>query len=251
MIGVSLADIILAYSSDDAKRAKESFVLIPTMSEVAAARHILRESGKAADEQSSVGPGSGLVPIFWSESLAVQSAGGKQRKVLANPDLPRHPYPYHPCPSCVTRHPTRTHHPPPQVLFFRLNDLRQMWRTLSESRKEAGEPDELPEGPAVQCSDLQTLAGLLVAANKTDDVMFLPSSAAIRHAQGQVGRARSRAAAGDSASGGDGQAADASWRSEEAEEGLGDEGGGDEDGEGSDLGEAVGFDGDSEDDVVV
>ena len=84
VIGVSLADIIHAYSSEDAKEAKESFVLIPTMSEVAAARHILRESGKSANDPSILGPTSGLVPIFWSESLAVQSAGGKQRKVLAN-----------------------------------------------------------------------------------------------------------------------------------------------------------------------
>ncbi len=125
-----------------------------------------------------------------------------------------------------------------------------MWHTLSESRKEAGELDELPDGPAVQCSDLQTLAGLLVAANKTDDVMFLPSSAAIRNAQGQVGRARSRSTGDDPTSGSDGQAADASWSSDETEEGLEDEVDGEGD-EASDLGESAVFEGDSEDDVII
>lgn len=187
VIGASLADIIKAYSAADAKSAKETFVLIPTMAEVAAARQLMRAAGKdpAAPEQvDKAGPHSGLVPVFWSESLAVQTAGGKQRKIL----------------------------------FFRMGDLSHMWKNLSTARKEAGElGDEMPSGPTVQVSDLQTMAGLLVAANKTDDVMFLPSSAAIRKVQGQQGgqaSARARSAAERTAtpagvpSGGGGEAAD-------------------------------------------
>ena len=85
-----------------------------------------------------------------------------------------------------------------QVLFFRVGDLQQMWANLSEARKQAGEeggegaPQEMPEGPIVQVSDLQTMAGLLVASNKTDDVMFLPSSNALRKAQVMSYRVRSQ-----------------------------------------------------------
>jgi len=157
VIGVSLADIIAAYGSDEAKQAKETFVIIPTMGEVAAARHIMKRAGKA-EAMEVLGAGSGLVPLFWCEQLAVQSAGGQQRKVL----------------------------------FFKLGDLQAMWKSLADARKEQGEIDELPEGPTVQVSDLQTMAGLLVSANKTDEVMFLPSSTALRFAQGQSGRAGTR-----------------------------------------------------------
>ena len=56
--------------------ARETYVLIPTMAEVAAARQLMRAAGKGAEtsEAASLGPGSGLVPIFWSEALAVQVA---------------------------------------------------------------------------------------------------------------------------------------------------------------------------------
>jgi hypothetical protein len=158
IIGASLADIINAYSTPEAKAAKETFVVIPTMAEVAAARQLMRAAGKdpsAPEQVNKVGPHSGLVPVFWSESLAVQSAGGKQRKVL----------------------------------FFRMGDLSHMWKNLSAARKDAGEEGDemMPSGPTVQVSDLQTMAGLLVEANKTNDVMFLPSSAAIKRVQSQQG----------------------------------------------------------------
>lgn len=78
IIGVSLADIIRAYSSEQATAAGETFVLIPTMAEVAAARQILRATGKEVDP-AQLGPGSGLVPVYWSEELAVQASDGKQR----------------------------------------------------------------------------------------------------------------------------------------------------------------------------
>ena len=159
IIGASLSDIIKAYSAPDAKNAKETFVLIPTMAEVAAARQLMRAAGKdptAPELVDKAGPHSGLVPVFWSESLAVQTAGGQQRKIL----------------------------------FFRMGDLSHMWKNLSSARQEAGEMgDEMPSGPTVQVSDLQTMAGLLVEANKTDDVMFLPSSKAIREVQQQQGGA--------------------------------------------------------------
>ena len=162
VIGVSLADIIRAYATKEAQDAKETFVLIPTMSEVASARQILREAGRA-DDPAELGPGSGLVPLFWSELLAMQTAGGKQRKVL----------------------------------FFRRADLLEMYRTLRETQLSQGKTDDLPEAPRIQCSDLQTMAQILVAANKTDDVVFMPSSAAVGRAQGsQAARARSRPAGG-------------------------------------------------------
>jgi len=157
VIGVSLSDIVRAYSSTEAKEAKETFVLIPTMAEVAVARRLI-VAAKAEtadttedteDDLAKLGPGNGLVPIFWSDALAVQTAGGKQRKVL----------------------------------FFRFGDLQQMWKGLADARKESGELDDLPEGPTVQVSSLQSMAGLLASANKTDDVMFLPSSSALRRAQ--------------------------------------------------------------------
>ena len=62
VIGVSLADIIKAYSSPEAKGARETFVLIPTMAEVAAARQLMRAAGNAAAaDGAELGPGSGLV----------------------------------------------------------------------------------------------------------------------------------------------------------------------------------------------
>ncbi len=189
IIGVSLADIIAAYSAPEAHEAKETFVIIPTMSEVAAARHIMRASGKAEADPTALGPGNGLVPLFWCEALAVQTASGKQRKVL----------------------------------FFRLADLRQMWQGLADARKEQGEVEEMPDGPTVQVSDLQTMAALLVSTNKTDDVMFLPSSAALKRAQGsqvrpraqQPGQSVAPSASAMSAAGADGAAADALDEDEE------------------------------------
>jgi len=187
VIGASLQDIIKAYSTPEAKSAQETFVLIPTMAEVAAARQLMRSAGKdpsAPEQADQLGPHSGLVPVFWSEALAVQSAGGKQRKVL----------------------------------FFRMGDLSHMWKNLSEARKQAGEAgEEMPSGPTVQVSDLQTMAGLLVSANKTDDIMFLPSSNAIKDVQGGGGKVK-----GDGVASAAGYGADAS--SGAASSGGGDEG---------------------------
>ena len=115
-----------------------------------------------------------------------------------------------------------------QVLFFRVGDLQHMWRNLSEARKQAGEDadeqGELPAGPVVQVSDLQSMARLLIDTNKTDDVMFLPSSAALRAAQGQgIETAKARAVGAGAASGADaatdagGSAEDASADGEEGE----------------------------------
>lgn len=81
VIGVSLADIIKAYSNPAAVAAKETFVIIPTMSDVASARRLIRAAGMANSERSVLGPENGLVPIFWCDALAVQSSTGKQRKV--------------------------------------------------------------------------------------------------------------------------------------------------------------------------
>ena len=81
VIGVSLSDIIKAYSNPAAVAARESFVLIPTMAEVGAARHLLKARGAPEPGPNQLSPANGLVPIFWSELLAVQTAGGKQRKV--------------------------------------------------------------------------------------------------------------------------------------------------------------------------
>ena len=60
---------------------------LQTMAEVAAARQLIRAAGKGDDlaDPAVLGPGSGLLPVFWSEALAVQSAGGKQRKVASPP----------------------------------------------------------------------------------------------------------------------------------------------------------------------
>jgi hypothetical protein len=202
IIGVSLADIIRAYSGAEAKNAKETFVLIPTMAEVVAARQLMRAAGRedALAKDAPLGPGSGLVPVFWSEALAVQSAGGHQRKVI----------------------------------FFRVGDLQHMWRNLSDARKAAGELDEeMPEGPTVQVSDLQTMAKLLVQANKTDDVMFMPSSAALGYAQGQ-GAQRGQGSAASQAPRGSRAAAAAMSSSSDADFGSGDDDGGVDDFEGDD-----------------
>ena len=230
VIGVSLADIIRAYSSPAAKEAKEvsalptpdlreihpsarmhedawprlrirtpqtircshlitarrlprcaqSFVLIPTMPEVAAARELMRRAGKPADP-AELSAATGLVPLFWAEELAVQSAAGKQRKVL----------------------------------FFRLADLQTMWQSLVDARREQGELEELPDGPKVRVSDLQTMSELLVAANKTDEIMFMPSSEALKYAQGgrQAAGAKPAGSRGgglprSAAAAGDGEGAD-------------------------------------------
>jgi hypothetical protein len=88
-----------------------------------------------------------------------------------------------------------------------VGDLQNMWKQLSEARKKAGEDgedgEEMPEGPIVQVSDLQTMARVLVEANSTDDVMFVPSSNALRQAQrqGESARARSRGDGDDDAAG--------------------------------------------------
>ena len=36
-------------------------------------------------DPSVLGPGTGLIPVFWSEALAVQTSSGKQRKVGSSP----------------------------------------------------------------------------------------------------------------------------------------------------------------------
>ena len=125
-----------------------------------------------------------------------------------------------------------------KVLFFRVGDLQHMWKNLSEARKQAGDLNEegaeqnMPEGPTVQVSDLQTMAGLLVDANKTDDVMFLPSSAALRKAQQQGDTARAAASGGGAPPGvmpeGNGGAAEAAGAEAEEDDVMDVEGGGEE-----------------------
>ena len=90
----------------------------------------------AAGEAEELGATSGLVPIFWSEALAVQTAAGKQRKLL----------------------------------FFREGDLQAMWRNLTLTRRqqaataEGGDAEaeaelaSLPPNPTVHVSDLQTVS---------------------------------------------------------------------------------------------
>ncbi len=189
VIGVSLADIVHAYSLPAAVEANETYVLIPTMAEVAAARHLLHLAGKEEPDPSVLGPGTGLIPVFWSEHLAVQTASGKQRKVL----------------------------------FLRLGDLHTMWQNLSDARKASGELDELPDGPTVMVSSLQMMAGILTDANKTDEVMFLPSSNALRQAQehGDLPDVLRRGGAAAAGGGGGGAPLDSGGAATEAN--LGDE----------------------------
>jgi len=149
VIGVSLSDIIQAYSNPAAVAARETFVLIPTMTEVGSARALLKEQGAPEPKENQLSPGTGLVPIFWSDDLAVQSAAGKQRKVL----------------------------------FFRKADLQSMWKNLTDARQLAGEGEELPTKAVVHVSSLQAMASILQETNKTDDVIFLASSSALRAAQ--------------------------------------------------------------------
>ena len=59
-----------------------------------------------------------------------------------------------------------------------------------------------------------------MAANKTDDVMFLPSSNAIKHAQGQTGRGRSAEGEQRSASSPPSRAASADEEADEAALGV-------------------------------
>ena len=72
------------------------------------------------DEQlnSVLGPGSGLVPIFWIESLAAETAAGKQRKIL----------------------------------FFRERDALAMWKNITDAQAEKGDI-EMRE-PEVMVADL-------------------------------------------------------------------------------------------------
>ena len=132
-----------------------------------------------------------------------------------------------------------------QVLFFRVGDLQHMWKNLSEARKQAGEDadeqGDMPDGPVVQVSDMQSMARLIIDTNKTDDVMFLPSSAALRAAQGQgIETAKARAAgsagAADAATDAGGSAEDASAD--------GEEGGAADDADGDDT---LAFEGEEED----
>ncbi|KAL1519793.1 hypothetical protein AB1Y20_023300 [Prymnesium parvum] len=153
VIAVSLSNIIQGYANPAAVAAKETFVLIPTMAEVGAARSLLQAMKVPPPKANQLGPGNGLVPIFWSEELAVQSADGKQRKVL----------------------------------FFRLADLQAMWKNLTDTRQLAGETD-IPARPVVHVSSLQMMATALNEANKTDEAIFLPSSTALRSAQAAAGR---------------------------------------------------------------
>jgi len=111
-------------------------------------------------------------------------------------------------------------------------------------RRDIGEDAaEVPEGPIVQVSDLQTMAGLLVQANKTDDVMLLPSSAALRKAQGhaETARARSRGATAPAAAA-DGVDASAAGGQDGDEDGAAGE---------DSLSEPVVFDGGDDEDVSV
>ena len=104
IVGLRLSEVVRAYGSEAAAEAKETFVMIPLMSEVGTARALVakrRESREAVGqggvagaagagevseaaerEAEALGATSGLVPIFWSEALAVQTAAGKRRKLL-------------------------------------------------------------------------------------------------------------------------------------------------------------------------
>ena len=101
IVGLRLSEVVRAYGSEAAAEAKETFVMIPLMSEVGTARALVakrRESREAVGQGGVAGAGevseaaereaealgatSGLVPIFWSEALAVQTAAGKRRKLL-------------------------------------------------------------------------------------------------------------------------------------------------------------------------
>lgn len=167
VVGLRLSEVVRAYGSETAAAAKETFVLIPMMSEVAMARKLVKQrelaleaAGRPVPERDddTLDATNGLVPVFWSESLAVQTAAGKRRKLL----------------------------------FFREADLQMMWANLTATRQQAAqaEGDEavaaaaaLPTYPTVQVSDLQTVSLAMVEANATEAFVFRPSSMALLDVQ--------------------------------------------------------------------
>lgn len=178
VVGLRLSEVVRAYGSETAAAAKETFVLIPMMSEVAMARKLVKQrelaleaSGQPVPERDDdkLDATNGLVPVFWSESLAVQTAAGKRRKLL----------------------------------FFREVDLQMMWANLTATRKQA-DPDDadtasLPTYPTVQVSDLSTVSLAMVEANATEAFVFRPSSMALLDVQRGV---NASSGAGGAAGGG-------------------------------------------------
>ena len=95
-MGLRLSEVVRAYGTEEAAAAKETFVMIPLMAEVGTARALVEKrredrnalqggqggQGGTVDDAEALGATSGLVPIFWSEALAVQTAAGKRRKLL-------------------------------------------------------------------------------------------------------------------------------------------------------------------------
>eukprot|EP00308_Calcidiscus_leptoporus_P016703 CAMPEP_0119352928 /NCGR_PEP_ID=MMETSP1334-20130426/2135_1 /TAXON_ID=127549 /ORGANISM="Calcidiscus leptoporus, Strain RCC1130" /LENGTH=391 /DNA_ID=CAMNT_0007366081 /DNA_START=16 /DNA_END=1191 /DNA_ORIENTATION=- len=144
---LSLADLVRAYSSPAAAEAKENFVVIPTMKSVMAARALLKAKGEDETKwDSKLSAASGLVPVFWIQAMASETESGKQRKIM----------------------------------FFSVEDALNMWANVSatQAQTEGGEPPT--EVPEILVADLQTLCAHLSEANKTDDVVFAPSSSALR-----------------------------------------------------------------------
>lgn len=144
---LSLADVVRAYSTPAAAEAKENFVAIPTMKAVIAARALLKAKGD--DESgwdSKLSAASGLVPVFWIQAMASQTESGKQRKII----------------------------------FFRPEDALNMWANISVTNAQAEGVDPPTEPPEILVADLQTLCAHLAESDQMDDVVFAPSSAALR-----------------------------------------------------------------------
>jgi len=146
---LSLAQVIAAYSSDEVKGAE------------ARERFVLIPTMSAVSDALELMPepppperlsaASGLVPVFHVPSLLAQSASGKQRKIL----------------------------------FFRKSDALNMYKNISLTQ---GDPEMPIEPERILVSDLHTVAASLVATNSTDDVIFAPSSTALRVFRGSATR---------------------------------------------------------------
>eukprot|EP00967_Tisochrysis_lutea_P043415 scaffold52454_cov27-Tisochrysis_lutea.AAC.1 len=162
---LSLAQVISAYSSEEVKGAevRERFVLIPTMSAVSDALELMQEP-PPPDRLSAA---SGLVPIFHIPSLLAQSASGKQRKILFFRKVRQ-----------------QSDDGGPYAILHGVyrcdclqSDALNTYKNISLSQ---GDPEMPSEPESVLVSDLHTIAASLVATNSTDDVIFAPSSTALR-----------------------------------------------------------------------
>jgi len=138
---LSLAQVISAYSSEEVKGAEVRERFVLIPTMSAVSDALeLMQEPPPPDRLSAA---SGLVPIFHIPSLLAQSASGKQRKIL----------------------------------FFRKSDALNTYKNISLSQ---GDPEMPSEPESVLVSDLHTIAASLVATNSTDDVIFAPSSTALR-----------------------------------------------------------------------